>query len=373
MGAGRAEVVVTAAVQHGRAARREPSGAPFPTALDGDRRQQGRWRHDRLGVALRARCGVPRRAQAYGIAWVLVGLLSVIACGGPAAPVPTSTPTSIAPMTPTASSPPTVQLPSTEPPSLTESPTETNGGPIDAPSTATGLGPEGVEITLPPPGVEATGPVVVLVHGGAWVAGGPDLMSDWADAIAAAGSVVYNASYRLAGQPGGGYPGTVDDVACAVRFARATAADHTRSTDLVIMGHSAGGHLAAVVALNQDAFGGSCAYPPADPPDQLVALAGIYDVRGLGLLFHGWMGGSPTERPQAWRAANPVELAGLRDDLDVVLVTGADDEVVRPEEATAFAALLDPARLTREVVAAADHTSLQSPSVVGLAALHLDR
>lgn len=297
----------------------------------------------------------------------LVGLALVAACGGSGDPVPSSKPTSIVPVTPTVSPTPAASPPPTV------SPPPTDGGLEIDPSAATGLGPEGVEITLPPPGVEATGPVVVLVHGGAWVAGGPDLMSDWADAIAAAGSVVYNASYRLAGQPGGGYPGTVDDVACAVRFARATAADHTRSTDLVIMGHSAGGHLAAVVALNQEAFGGSCAYPPAAPPDQLVGLAGIYDVRGLGFLFHGWMGGSPTERPQAWRAANPVELAGLRDDLDVVLVTGSDDDAVRPEEATAFAALLDPARLTREVVPGADHTALQSPSVVGLAALHLAR
>lgn len=298
---------------------------------------------------------------------LLVGLALIAACGGSGDPVPSSTSTSIVPVTPTVS--PTPAAP--PPPTVSSPPTE--GGPEIDTSAATGPGPDGVEITLPPPGVEATGPVVVLVHGGAWVAGGPDLMSDWADALAAAGSVVYNASYRLAGQPGGGYPGTIDDVACAVRFARATAADHTRSTELAIMGHSAGGHLAAVVALNQDAFGGSCTYPPADPPDQLVGLAGIYDVRGLGFLFHGWMGGSPTERPKAWRAANPVELAGLRDDLDVVLVTGSADEVVRPAEATGLADLLDPGRLTREVVPGADHAELQSPSVVGLAALHLVR
>lgn len=298
------------------------------------------------------------------MALALSALAFVASCSGSGADDPVAQSTSTTPASTTAA------------PSRISTPPSATGAPAVSPTSPTsersGLGPEGVEITLPPAGVEVTGPVVVLVHGGGWVAGSPELLGDWASELAAAGSVVYNASYRLATQPGGGYPGTVDDVACAVRFARATAAEHTSSSELVIMGHSAGGHLAAVVALNQDAYGDGCAYPRAEPPDRLVGLAGIYDVRGLGFLFDGWMGGSPTERPNAWRAANPVELAGEREDLEVVLVTGSDDEVVPPEEAAAFAAVLDPDRLVNEVVRGADHSELQQPAVVGLAALHLD-
>lgn len=263
--------------------------------------------------------------------------------------------------TPTSSAPEPDASPTRSPPS---------GSPTTAADPAD-LGPTGVEVTVPPAGIEASGPVVVLVHGGGWVAGSPALMADWARELAAAGSVVYNASYRLATAPGGGYPGSIDDVACAVRFARATASEHTASTELVIMGHSAGGHLAAVVALNQDAYGAGCPYPAAEPPDQFVGLAGVYDLRRIGFLFDGWMGGSPTERPEAWRAANPVQLAAERDDLDVVLVTGSEDDVVPAAEVEAFVAVLGGNQLVREVVTGADHAALLRPAVVGLATLHL--
>jgi acetyl esterase/lipase len=222
-----------------------------------------------------------------------------------------------------------------------------------------------VTITAPPPGVEADGPVVVLVHGGAWVAGSPDLLDNLATALAADGAVVFNASYRLARQPGGGDPGSLDDVACAIRFARAEAPAYTDADELVLVGHSAGAHLAAVVALDPTPWGGDCSAPPAEPPDRFVGLAGIYDVKAVPVvyLFATFVGASTTEAPERWTAVNPVELAE-RQDLDVVLVTGSEDELVSPAQAQTFAdALPDGAEIVE--IAGADHNDLQYPSIVG--------
>ena len=252
---------------------------------------------------------------------------------------------------------PTATPPRTTEPAPTERPT---------PSGDRGPGPDGVTITAPPPGVEADGPVVVLVHGGAWVAGSPDLLDNLADALAADGAVVFNASYRLARQPGGGDPGSLDDVACAIRFARAEAPAYTDAEELVLVGHSAGAHLAAVVALDPAPWGGDCAYPPAGPPDRFVGLAGIYDVKVVPLVyfFAPFVGAWTTEAPERWAAVNPVDLA-VRQNLDVRLVTASEDELVPPSQAQAFAdALPDGAEMVE--ITGADHNDLQYPSIVGL-------
>jgi acetyl esterase/lipase len=197
------------------------------------------------------------------------------------------------------------------------------------------------------------------------VAGSPDLMDDWATALAAEGAVVFNASYALVGQPGGGYPGSVDDVACAVRFARAEAPAYTDSDELVIVGHSAGGHLAAVVSLDPGPWGGTCKYPPAAPPDRLVGLAGIYDIRAMGAIFGLFVGGPADGVEARLSSVNPIELAGRQDGLDVVLVTGAEDELVLPSQADHFAAALPEGARVIEIPGA-DHNELQDPDVVGV-------
>lgn len=311
-----------------------------------------------------------RLARGAAAVAALAAVATTAACGGgepTASPSPEATSTTaIAPSGPTTTPGPT---------------TPTAGPTTTGPSTATprpertveigpdGPGPDGAEITLPPAGVEADGPVVVLVHGGAWRIGSPGLMQGWASALAAEGAVVVNASYRLVDLGAGvlGDPASVDDVACAVRYARAEASQHTSSDELVLVGHSAGGHLGAVVALDPDPYGADCPYPAGRPVDRFVGLAGIYDVRAfpLSLVFAGFVGASTEEAPQRWAALNPVELADLRDDLAVTLVTGGNDTAVPATQATAFEAAL-PGGATAVVVPGAGHNALQDPSVVGV-------
>jgi acetyl esterase/lipase len=207
----------------------------------------------------------------------------------------------------------------------------------------------------------------VLVHGGGWVAGSPELLADWATELAGRGAVVFNASYRTL-FAGGGYPQTIDDVACAVRYARATATAFTSSKELVIVGHSAGGHLAAVVALNGDAFGGDCAFPRAALPDRLVGLAGVYDIRDFEQVETLLRAAGLTA--DEWSSINPVELAAQRPELAVTLVVGEDDAVVPRGQADEFASALEtsasrsPGSVQVVTVPGATHNDLQHPSVV---------
>ena len=89
-------------------------------------------------------------------------------------------------------------------------------------------------------------PVVVLIHGGGWAANwGYDYAEPLAEALTRAGLATWNIEYRRIGQRGGGWPGTLLDVAAAIDFLRVLAPEHALDLDrVVVAGHSAGGHLA---------------------------------------------------------------------------------------------------------------------------------
>ncbi len=78
---------------------------------------------------------------------------------------------------------------------------------------------------------------------------------------------------------------------------------------MVVLGHSVGGHLASLVALSGDRFGGDCPFPPVTV-DGLVGIAGVYDVRALGSTLDGFFGASASQDPERWDDGDPMHWAG---------------------------------------------------------------
>ncbi len=135
------------------------------------------------------------------------------------------------------------------------------------PSTAT------LDVLLP----RATGPhpVLVYLHGGAWVAGSPASHHKLTARFAEAGLLVMSVDYRLA--PEHPFPAALDDCLAAVDWAAANAnrfgGDATR---LFIGGDSAGGNLAAATALEL----GRRSRGPA--VQALALIYGVFDMRDMG-------------------------------------------------------------------------------------------
>jgi acetyl esterase/lipase len=140
--------------------------------------------------------------------------------------------------------------------------------------------------------------VVVLIHGGCWRADLPglELMAYAAEDLRQHGFAVWNIEYRRLGEPGGGYPGTFEDVATAIDWLPQLS--KTYSLDLgsvVVAGHSAGGHLALWAAARPHLPKTSPLYREKPLPiKRVVSLAGIADLDTYRIRGPATCGGPPT-------------------------------------------------------------------------------
>ena len=206
-------------------------------------------------------------------------------------------------------------------------------------------------------------PVVVLIHGGCYLAEYQGLAqtSGIAADLARRGFAVWNVEYRKLGEAGAGYPGTFLDVADAVDRIRGEAPRyHLDTRRVVALGHSAGGHL-ALWAAARGRLPKSSPLWRADPLPirAVVSLGGIGDLKGQGGVFAGACGAEPipsiigeATRDAPYADTSPAELLpiGVR----VVMISGAFDHVMPPFTGRAFVEKLRKAGDGAEVIAIPD-------------------
>ena len=191
-------------------------------------------------------------------------------------------------------------------------------------------------------------PLVIFLHGGFWrVTFDRAHTGPMATALAAAGYAVCVPEFRRTGQPGGGWPGTFDDVAAAVdrtpALIRDTAGPGAIAAGPVLLaGHSAGGHLASWAA-GRHLLGPDSPWRLAAPDTRgVVVLAGVSRLadchdQGLGDgAAADFIGGGPDQYPQRYRDADPAGLLPLG--CPVRLVDGSLDDVVPLDMSRSYAA-----------------------------------
>ncbi len=174
-------------------------------------------------------------------------------------------------------------------------------------------------------------PVVVWFHGGAWIKGSRPFYGFAGRALASEGFVVVVAGYRLGAA--GHWPRFMEDGAAAVRWAHAHAARYGGDPDrIVLAGHSAGAHIAALLTLDPRWLGPMVR--PGGAVRGLVGLSGPYDF----LPFE------PGDRADvAMGDARPLSatqpITYVRPDAPALFLgTGDADTTVRPRNSRALAA-----------------------------------
>ena len=98
-----------------------------------------------------------------------------------------------------------------------------------------------------PKGAAGKLPVIVIIHGGAWVYGDKDVYQFYGMSLAQHGFAVVNMSYRLA--PEFKYPAPLEDICLAFRFILSNDSMFGFDTDNIFaVGDSAGAHLLTIFA-----------------------------------------------------------------------------------------------------------------------------
>jgi len=172
--------------------------------------------------------------------------------------------------------------------------------------------------------------VVMNIHGGYWrnkydLAHAGHLCS----ALTAKGVATWNLEYRRVGDAGGGWPGTFEDVRNGYRFIPQIPKHYGLDPErIVVMGHSAGGQLVLCLAGHEASV------------RSVVSLAGVIDLQQAWELHLSnnavaeFLGGPPSQVPEHYKEADPLELPIPK--AAQWLVHGTDDDIVPVEFARTY-------------------------------------
>jgi acetyl esterase/lipase len=191
-----------------------------------------------------------------------------------------------------------------------------------------------------PPHSHAPAPCVLVIHGGSWRTGDSTELAPLNSYLAARGYAVASINYRLgATHP---FPAARDDVSSAVAYLKAKSSTlGIDATRLILLGRSAGGQLALLVAYtaHDPAIRGVVSfYGPSDLPYAYEHPANplVLDTRGV---LSDYLGGDPKTVPAQYDAASAINFVG-EDTPPTLLVHGARDELVSPAQSERLAAKL---------------------------------
>ena len=190
-------------------------------------------------------------------------------------------------------------------------------------------------------------PVAVVIHGGCWTVGFATLKNTapLATAITELGVATWNIEYRQVGDPGAGWPGTFLDVGAGIDYLRTLATRYPIDlSHIVLVGHSAGAHLALWGAGRsrlpaQSQVRGQnplrvAAAVAIDGPADIIGFVGL-DARICGKpVIAPLMGGAPAEQVARYREGSPREMLPLGVPQYLVAV-----QVLHPEDALRYQAL----------------------------------
>jgi acetyl esterase/lipase len=174
-------------------------------------------------------------------------------------------------------------------------------------------------------------PAIVFIHGGGWRNG--DKFPSQVKSLAERGFFAVSINYRLSGVAI--FPAAVEDCKCAVRWLRANATKYNIDPKRIgVWGGSAGGHLSLMVGCADETAGleGNGGWETYS--SRVQAVCSYYGPSDLAHMQDGdtaapaqFLGGTPKEKPEAYRLASPVTHV-TPDDPPLLMVHGDSDKVV---------------------------------------------
>ena len=214
-------------------------------------------------------------------------------------------------------------------------------------------------------------PVVILLHGGSWK-GNHDLNSyatrELIQPLLHMRMAVWNLEYRRMQSRGENkeapWPAVLSDVADGIDFLRSIADEENLDLErILLIGHSAGGHLATWATSRKNLPQYSelyCKTPLL--PQRMISIAGVLDFSKISCLSEAkqverLLGGTAKQVPQRYIESDPMKLTrGLR--IPQLIIQGGSDVDVPPIQGRSYRDNSDNPNLTYIEWPEADHFSM---------------
>lgn len=197
--------------------------------------------------------------------------------------------------------------------------------------------------------------LIIVVHGGAWIAGDKEYMSQSAKFFASKGYEVINMNYRLA--PSWKYDAPLQDIALVIKKINSNPERYNLKPNykIVLVGHSAGAHLATLYGLEETQYG-------TQEISEVVGLAGPYDLTQINF------GQQITRALDSFRGdysldeISPTTHITYEDQTKFLLINGGQDALVPVEQVSIFKEKLENKNVYVEtlIVPERDHNTILS-------------
>jgi acetyl esterase/lipase len=210
------------------------------------------------------------------------------------------------------------------------------------PNVAYGTDPlQKMDIYLPANRTTASTKVLVLIHGGGWTTGDKADFAVMIDTLKKRlpDYAIFNVNYRLATFGANLFPTQELDIKSAVEFIYSNRASYLVGDKFVMMGASAGGHLALLHAYKYAAPVKIKAVVDFFGPSDMVDL---YNNPGTvsPLVIAALMSGTPTSNPTLYQQSSPIVQVAATSSPTIIIQGGMDPLVNATRQSQALATKL---------------------------------
>jgi len=186
-----------------------------------------------------------------------------------------------------------------------------------------------MDVYLPAGRSTTTTKVIIMIHGGAWASGDKSDFTAYVDTLKKRQPdyAVFNINYRLATPAGNFFPAQENDVKVAFDFIVNKAGEYKISQKIVLLGASAGGHLALLQGYK---------YNSPVKPKAIVDFFGPADMAdfynhpadpSLLPILQVLLGGTPTSNPSMYQQSSPINFVTAQSPPTIIFQGGADPVV----------------------------------------------
>lgn len=171
-----------------------------------------------------------------------------------------------------------------------------------------------------------TTPVIILIHGGAWIAGDKNDFDDLGvdTTFTNIGYAAVNMNYRLCEKAG--FPAQINDIQAVIKYLRENARKlHVNASRICLLGRSAGAQLALLYAYSRNTKKSVKAVIACCPPTNFIDSSVTNGP--LSINVSHWLGDYATH-VQLWKEASPIFY--VKGAIPTVILHGALDNLVYP-------------------------------------------